>query len=354
MVEDPIFAGVNSSPPRRGKDSSPDDFDSWCEPFLEEATKVILFVVMLLGDLLVLKGHLARGRALLASLHVVRVYPLDFPLVPPTHLLIVGYWGEGFLVEKIRKTDMWKPVIVETLAIPKVVCPHRGVPEMLSELAMRSIEGGGSLSSLPPWMGAPAVWALKSFEREVEVSSCFCGACYAKSTRLASEAALIGDRLQSSLCNTSKDIHFMLTDVRATCAHSRDEVAAKNDELFEANMRLTARDQELFEANSDNRLRGQGISHSCRKNANEWSILNTLVEMRASEWGHLALLLKGLHAPLGRETFSRAWRFSCMIPLVVCCALGRGFVPCCFHHHSPPFPMSTSLGIGIARQNDPR
>ncbi|KAK8608977.1 hypothetical protein V6N13_025286 [Hibiscus sabdariffa] len=73
MVEDPIFAGVNSSPPRRGKDSSPDDFDSWCEPFLEEATKVILFVVMLLGDLLVLKGHLARGRALLASLHVVRV-----------------------------------------------------------------------------------------------------------------------------------------------------------------------------------------------------------------------------------------------------------------------------------------
>ncbi|KAK8554383.1 hypothetical protein V6N13_073294 [Hibiscus sabdariffa] len=98
-------------------------------------------------------------------------------------------------------------------------------------------------------MGVPIVRISESIDEEIEVISCFYGACYAESIRLGAKVVSVVDRLQSSLYDIGKEMHSMPANVKATCARSQEVVTTKDEELFEANMRLSAKNQELFDAN---------------------------------------------------------------------------------------------------------
>ncbi|KAL4335261.1 hypothetical protein GQ457_07G004370 [Hibiscus cannabinus] len=127
------------------------------------------------------------------------------------------------------------PMIVKKLAVPKaIVVPVRG--QLLTKYAlmlgaleessdpMLQSTGGGGLSSSPTFgTRAPDV--------------------------LTAEVVSIMGRLQSSLCDTGKEMHYVLDDVRVACACNRGEIATKEEELFEDNRRVAANDLEIFEAN---------------------------------------------------------------------------------------------------------
>ncbi|KAK8478986.1 hypothetical protein V6N13_096187 [Hibiscus sabdariffa] len=79
-------------------------------------------------------------------------------------------------------------------------------------------------------MGALVARVMESVEEDIEAHSCFHGACYTKTTRLATEGVSV-------------------VVVEAASARNYKEIAAKNEELYEANRRVAAKDEELFEAN---------------------------------------------------------------------------------------------------------
>ncbi|KAK8644746.1 hypothetical protein V6N13_124046 [Hibiscus sabdariffa] len=109
---------------------------------------------------------------------------------------------------------------------------------------------GGKLSSAPSFeVRALVTRVLESSREDTKVPSCFHRAHYIDITRLAAEVTSIVGRLQSSIRNTRKMMYFILMNVRASCARSQEEVAAKDEVILEANKRLVAKDQDLSKSN---------------------------------------------------------------------------------------------------------